>query len=208
MASYRARRSDGPIFMAWPETGTRAATPELAQAPGKEARRRQLDYAERSAVPGKQASATTFYSDPPATPLAAVAVFEMADRLLRRPDEAIASAALGPLAAEARYVSRKVSYSIRRAGHPDPPPDCDPRPPLTHVGARRRTGPVLWWCCGGELLGDAQIHEIGGLGAGGNGVVRGFAGPVAEVRRQFATPGSTASGRAFTCPSVDSANIA
>ncbi|MFF0393927.1 hypothetical protein ACFYS8_35280 [Kitasatospora sp. NPDC004615] len=102
------------IFMAWPATGIRAATPELARALGEEARQRQLDYVERSAVPGKQASATKSYSDPPAIPLVAAAVFEMADRLLRSPDESAASAALGPPAAEARYVSRKVGYSIRR----------------------------------------------------------------------------------------------
>jgi hypothetical protein len=58
--------------------------------------------------------ATRSNSGPPATPLVAAAVFEMADRLLRGPGEATPSAALGPLAAEARYVSRKVSYSIRR----------------------------------------------------------------------------------------------
>ncbi|MFB7668966.1 hypothetical protein ACFC1R_34480 [Kitasatospora sp. NPDC056138] len=58
------------IFMAWPETGTRDATPELARALGEEACWRQPDHAE-SAVPGKQASATKSYSDPPATPLVA-----------------------------------------------------------------------------------------------------------------------------------------
>ncbi|GAA0703432.1 hypothetical protein GCM10010193_67900 [Kitasatospora atroaurantiaca] len=55
---------------------------------------------------------------------------------------------------------------------------------------------------------DALTNEIGDLGAAGNGAARGFAGPAAAIRQQFATPGSTASGQALTRPSTPSANMA
>ncbi|GAA0695717.1 hypothetical protein GCM10010193_57970 [Kitasatospora atroaurantiaca] len=58
-----------------------------------------------------------------------------------------------------------------------------------------------------ESRADAQIDEIGDLGAVKNGVVRGFAGPVAAIRRQFATSGSTVSRQALTRPSTHSANM-
>ncbi|MFF0294562.1 hypothetical protein ACFYST_15180 [Kitasatospora sp. NPDC004614] len=91
------------IFMAWPTTGIRAATPELARALSEEARQRQLDYVERSAASRPARPSPTATRRP-----------HLADRLLRSPDESAASAALGPPAADARYVSRKVGYSIRR----------------------------------------------------------------------------------------------
>lgn len=45
------------------------------------------------------------------------------------------------------------------------------------------------------------------LGGAGNGAVHGFAGPVAAIRRQFATLGSTASGQALTHPSTRLTNM-
>lgn len=103
------------IFMTWPEARPHAATPTLAQALDAEAQRRHEDFLRRRAAPGKSGQAARAYSGPPTDPLAAAAVFEMADRFLRTPDEHAASALLEPLAAEARYAHQPISYTIRRA---------------------------------------------------------------------------------------------
>jgi hypothetical protein len=102
------------IFMTWPEARPHAATPTLAEALDVEARQRHERYLERRAAPGKTQAARA-YSDPPADPLVAAAVFDIADRFLRSPDENAAAALLSPLAAEARYAHQPLSYSVRRA---------------------------------------------------------------------------------------------
>ncbi|WP_223185767.1 TniQ family protein [Streptomyces sp. CBMA152] len=102
------------IFMTWPEARPHAATPTLAQALDAEAQRRHEDFAQQRAA-GKRGPAARAYVVPSADPLAAAAVFEMADRFLRSSDENAASALLGPLAEEARYAHQPVSYTIRRA---------------------------------------------------------------------------------------------
>jgi hypothetical protein len=105
------------IFMTWPEARPHAATPTLAQALDAEAQQRHNAFLERrtSPSPGKAGNPARAYSTPPTDPLVAAAVFEIADRFLRSPDEVAASALLGPLAAEARYAHQPVSYNIRRA---------------------------------------------------------------------------------------------
>jgi len=101
------------IFMTWPEARPHAATPTLAEALDIEAQQRHDRYLERRAAPGKT-QAVRAYSDPSTDPLAA-AVFDIADRFLRSPDENTAATLLSPLAAEARYAHQPLSYSIRRS---------------------------------------------------------------------------------------------
>ncbi|WP_331720037.1 hypothetical protein [Streptomyces sp. NBC_00147] len=68
-----------PIFMTWPEARPHAATPTLAQALDAEAQNRHEDFLRRRATLGKSGHAARAFNGPPADPLAAAAVFEMAD---------------------------------------------------------------------------------------------------------------------------------
>lgn len=108
------RALSGLVLMTWPHARELAATEALAVLVDREAERRHGEFATSRAPTGKQRRASHHYSDPPADPVVAGAVFGIAVRLLSAPDETEAHELMAPITDGAKGRDVSVGYQVRR----------------------------------------------------------------------------------------------